>query len=296
MYFRCLLALLLISLSLSARAEPTNFSIEEAMNQPSVQKALKPGLKVLWGSRKVEDEVVERAETGTYTRTHFGGSVRESGKKQDCMDIFADAMEDMIATALLRDYDVIAEVRGTYKGKGPQDENMFICDVGFRSSDIVLSGTFVQTRAGAADLEKIRNAPERQAAIRNRPLSPNTLLLPLGSILESPEARAILGSMVVHWGNSGAPQFSERFGPDTYEDDASIRKLGREGACKQAVLNALHSMVEDVKEHKYDGLVMVRSYYDDQWAPDDKSVECNVAGSSAEIKLVGTLIKLKSPA
>ncbi|MDB5802333.1 MAG: hypothetical protein JWL63_3272 [Rhodocyclales bacterium] len=284
---------LLSFLTLTAHAEPTKFSIEEGMNRPEVRKVLKPGLRVLWGGRKVEDEVVERAKPDTYTRSHFGTSMFASGKKQDCMDAFADAMVDMIVAASLRDYDVITDLQGVYQGTPSDDTNMFLCDIGFKTTDVVLSGTFVQTRTGATNLEKMRNDPEQQAAIRNRQLPADTLLLPLGPILESPEAQKILKGVAVHWGNSGAPGFSERVGPNVYEEDASISRYGKEGACKQAVINALENMVDDVKEHKYNGLVAIRSYYQYQWAPDDKQVECNVAGRSALVQLVGTLVKLK---
>jgi hypothetical protein len=285
---------LLAGFVVTAHAYPPELKyikFEDALRDPQVVKVLKPGIKIQWASQRLEDEVVEHSKPDSYWRRFKRPSFIPVQDR--CMEIFAEALSDMIKDAEERDYDLIADLHSIYKDKRHEDGNVFVCDHGFRVTDVTLGSTFSLTHAGATNLAKLRSDPEYLARLRSRSFDANTLLLPLGPILESSPAQKILGGMKAHWGLSDTPPFVERLGPDAYSDDASIAKLGREGACQQAVLNALSAMAKDAKSGGYDGLFMIRSHYKDQWLIDDKQVECDVGSSSAKITLRSTLVRLK---
>jgi hypothetical protein len=115
----------------------------------------------------------------------------------------------------------------------------------------------------------------------------------LQEVLDSTEAKQILGSLKTHAGLHHAPAYSERWGPAEYGDDARISEFGTEGACKQAALRALTAMVSDAKEQKYDGIIKIQSYLAGQPATKDTDFECALNGRSASVNLLGTLVTMK---
>jgi hypothetical protein len=97
----------------------------------------------------------------------------------------------------------------------------------------------------------------------------------------------------LHWGLHGAPAYSERTIPHDYSEEASVRDLGREGACRKAALNVLATIVADAKEKGYDGIIKLRSYLDEQPALNETEFECDAGSKSASVQLLATLIKSK---
>ncbi|MFT3735217.1 MAG: hypothetical protein QM776_09355 [Rhodocyclaceae bacterium] len=97
--------------------------------------------------------------------------------------------------------------------------------------------------------------------------------------------------MLLHLGEDNVAAYTDTFGPDTFGEDASIRRFGREGACTKAILNALNNIVDEVRGEKYQGAIMIRSFLKDQWAQEPQHFECDVSGSSAEVVLLATLAR-----
>ncbi|HEY3700100.1 MAG TPA: hypothetical protein VGK97_12250 [Spongiibacteraceae bacterium] len=111
--------------------------------------------------------------------------------------------------------------------------------------------------------------------------------------MTSPEAKAILGPDIkVYWGIQ-APEYSQRYGPDDYSDEADIEKLQSEEACKQAVLKTLSSMVQEAKTRNFDSIIKIRSFLGEQFAPAATDVECQLNKKTASVTLRSSLASKK---
>jgi hypothetical protein len=117
--------------------------------------------------------------------------------------------------------------------------------------------------------------------------------LSFAELLDAPETKAVLGSIKTHWGTHGAPAYAERSGPDNYGEEASVKELGREGACRQAALKVLGSIVSDAHEKGYGAIIKIRSFLDDQPALDESQYECDAGSKWASVEFLATLATLK---
>ncbi|HEX5127405.1 MAG TPA: hypothetical protein VFW00_11740 [Rhodocyclaceae bacterium] len=287
------LAIFLACLTLSAYAADTlHFTYEEAMSWERTKKILDPSIKLYWVSQPTP-ELAEKSRPDIYT--HSGISVALfGGSAKHCMEAFADDLESMIGDAHERGYDAIVDLQVVHDGKPSSDLLGFECTPGYRTTEVSLSGSFGVTPETARRAEEAEKASIGKAPTRTKPPAKNAIFLPLESVLNSPEAKAILGPDIkVHWGSHNAPAYRERFGPDHYSDDASVKTFGPEGACKQAVLNVLKSMVDDVKEKGYDSIIKITSFVNEQPALADTDFECEVDSKSASVELLGTLVSTK---
>jgi hypothetical protein len=130
----------------------------------------------------------------------------------------------------------------------------------------------------------------KEAAASARKPAAKARYLPLQPILSSPEAQAILGSGITwHVGSTATPAYTSQLGPIESEGEASLKKSGEAGICKDAVLEALAGLVKDAKERGYSGLTKIHSYLDEKRTPVESDVECEISGSDAHVMLRSVL-------
>ena len=273
-------------------AEKFYFTFEEALASNAAKTIVDPSIKLYWGEQSFP-ELAEISRTDIYNRR--GVSVGPfGGSRRHCQEAFENNLKAMIRDARKRGYDAIVNIRFAPGGKPSADPLGFECAPGFVTSQVPLISSFAVTREAARRAEAATNDAALNGTTPMRPPVKNAVFLTLENVLNSPEAKAIAGSNIaIHWGSRNAPVYLERFGPVEYSDNASVTKLGAEGACKQAVLNALKSMVDDAKEKVYDSIIRIRSVLKDRFTPVDTDFECEVGSSSASVKLTATLVSTK---
>lgn len=283
MHQRHMLAFVIACMTISAHAaDPIYFRLSELLASPSVKEIQDPNVKLYWGTQPTP-AFREVAPPDDYTRLVPRGF--------GCEDAFERTLKSMIEDARTRGYDAIINLRIADDGKPSDDLNGFSCDPGHWSTSVSLIGSFAMTSAA---FQRAAEAEQRSARVPPRPPAKGAIYLPLEPILTSPEAREILGKeYIAHWGLAGAPAYRQRSGPEQYSEDADVRKLGNEGACKQAVLNALNDMVDDAKEKKFDSIIKIRSFLNEQYAPVATDVECELDKKEASVTLQASLINKK---
>jgi uncharacterized protein YbjQ (UPF0145 family) len=284
-----LLVLVLTSLTISAHAaEASYFKFSELMESDSAKFVLDPGVKLYWGGQPTPD-FPEVARPYVYTRSAislspFGGSSRH------CVEGFEKALKAMIADARTHGYDAIINIAAVQDGKTSDDPAGFNCKPGYKTTEVPLTGAFAMTSAA---MQRAAEAEDRSAHLPARPPSAGAIFLPLDPILTSAEAKAILGqNIIAHWGVK-APAYSQRHGPDEYSEEADIGKLPNEDACKQAVLKALSSMVEEAKSGDFNLIIKIRSFLNEQFTPVTTDVECQLGKKTARVTLQASLASRK---
>jgi uncharacterized protein YbjQ (UPF0145 family) len=284
-----LLVLVLTSLTISAHAaEATYFKFSELLESDSAKDLLDPAVKLYWGAQATPD-FPEVARPDTYTRSGisispFGGS------KRHCVEAFEKALKAMIVDARTRGYDAVINIRAVRDGKPSDDPAGFNCKPGYKTTEVPLMGSFAMTSAAT---QRAAEAEERSANLPARPPSDGAIFLPLDPILASAEAKAILGQNIsAYWGVK-APAYSQRYGPDEYSEDADIGKLPNEEACKQAVLKALGSMIEEAKARDFDSIIKIRSFLNGEFTPVTTDVECQLGRRTASVTLQASLASKK---
>jgi len=284
-----LLALVLTSLTISAHAaEGTYFKFSELLKADAAEELVGPDIKLYWGAQPTPD-FPEVARPDIYTRSSisispFGGS------KRHCVEAFEKTLKAMADDARSHGYDAVTNIRAMRDGKPSDDPAGFSCKPGYKTTEVPLVGSFAMTSAA---MQRAAEAEERSANVPARPPSAGAIFLPLEPILTSPEAKAILGPDIkAYWGTK-APEYSQRYGPDEYADDADIGKLQNEEACKQAVLKTLGAMVQEAKTRNYDSIVKIRSVLGGQFAPVATDVEYQLGKKTASVSLKSSLASKK---
>lgn len=284
-----LLAAVLSALTISAHsADATYFRFSELLESGSTRDLLDPSVKLYWGAQPTP-ELAEVARPDTYTRSSislspFGGS------KRHCVEAFERALSAMVADAHARGYDAVIDIRAVRDGKPSDDPAGFHCRPGYKTTEVPMTGSFAMTYAA---MQRAAEAEERSARPPARPPAAGAIFVPLGAILSSPEATAILGPGIdAHWGIK-APAYGQRHGPDEYSEEADIGKLRNEDACKQAVLKALSSMVQEAKTRDFDSIIKIRSYLNGQFAPVTSEAECLLGKKTASVTLQASLASKK---
>ena len=276
-----LFALPLAFLAISAYAADGHyFKFSDLLKGESAIELMDPNINLYWGAQPTPD-FSEVTRPDVYTRSSisigpFGGA------KRHCVDAFEKALGAMIEDARIRGYDAITNIHAMSDGKPSDDLEGFTCKPGYKTTEVPLVGSFAMTPAAK---QRAIEAEEQSASLSARSPAEGAIFLPLEPILMSSEAKAILGSSIeVHWGIK-APEYSYRYGPDQYSDDADVGKLGKEEACKQAVLKTLRSMVQDAKAKNYDSIIKIRSFLYEQYAPIAADVECVLDEETASVTL-----------
>jgi len=289
---RSLLCVLALACSMvpARAAEAARFELSSLLASESVKETLDPAVKLYWGTPAPAADLAEVARPDVYTRSSismspFGGSARH------CVEAFEKALAAMIDAARARGYDAIVDVRTFQNGTPADDSTALACKPGYKTTEVSLAGSFAMTQAA---FQRAAQADERAATAPPRPPADGAVFVPLEPILTSPEARAILGpGIVVYPGSAKAPAYSQRYGPEEYSEDADLKRLGPDAACKQAVLNTLSSIVQDAKERGYDSVIKVRSFLNRQFVPGGGDVECLLGKKTASVTLQATLSLVK---
>lgn len=273
-----------------AAAELLVLDIGEMMTLPDVVKSLDPAVKLLWGDQAMQD-VAERAP-----EERFSDHSRVGDR---CKNAFAGTIAKLVAAGKEMGYDQVWMQGSPYKGGKNPEAGKFFCDDGFLYAGVALSVRLATSKAEQKRQQMVRNDPERKAAIAaqvaQRKAVGNTVFLSLSSLLESPEAKAMLrGGESVHWGRADPPAYELRKGPDRYSEDASYKEHGRDKACHAAGLRAFKEMVENMREVGFNAIIRVNSRLNDLPALDDE-YECKMDTTQAEVRLFATLAKKSGP-
>jgi len=269
-------------------AEGTYFKFSELLKSDSAEDLVDPAVKLYWGAQPTPD-FPEVARPDVYTRSSISMSPF-GGSKRHCVEAFEKTLKAMVDDARGRGYDAITNIRAVRDGKPSDDPLGFSCKPGYKTTEVPLTGSFAMTSAA---MQRAAEAEERSAKLPARSPAVGAIFLPLEPILASAEAKAILGPDIkAYWGIK-APEYSQRYGPDEYSDDADIGKLPNEDACKQAVLKTLSSMVQEAKTRNFDSIVKIRSFLSEQFAPVTTDVECRLGKKTASVTLQSSLASKK---
>lgn len=292
-------AVLLACIGLTAQAQSVhgdkvNFSLQALLNKPEVQKAFDPAIKFYWENAQTPEVAEKTAELISRSRRPISNA---SYFDDYCVAAFASTIKNATEEAKLNGFDMIINAKSSPSGRKPAalPPSTIECTNNYFAAETPLKIVFAaspEANKRYLDAEKAAQA----AVPQNRPAAKNAIYLPLAPILNSPQAKEILeddedAPKKIYAGLQNAPAYTERFIPMHYsDDDAKISKYGQEGACKRAVLNVLKSIIKDMEERKdrYNAIIKVRSYLNDQFAPVDTDLECDVGSKEAKVKLIAT--------
>jgi hypothetical protein len=153
---------------------------------------------------------------------------------------------------------------------------------------ITITGRLALSDVSAAVLAAVER---KQLSKAIRQPSPGSIFLPLAPVLNSQEAKWVLGDDIkADWRFPPVP-YSYRKGPNEYDAEADINSLGKEEACNRAVLTALRAMVTDAKRGNYDRLIKVRSYLGKKFVFDPSQFECEISKKSVSVTLQASIAK-----
>lgn len=283
-----LITLIFASLWTSAHAAESRFVLNELLASESVKVFLDPDVKLYWGTQPTPS-FPEVARPDVYTRSSislspFGGS------KRHCVEAFEKSLKALIDDARARGYDSVINIQPVRDGRPSDDPAGFDCKPGYKTTEVSLRGSFAMTPAA---LQRAAEAEQRTANLPARSPAPGAIFLPLEPIMTSPEAKVILGPGIdAYWGIK-APAYSQRYGPDEYSEEADTKTLGNEGACRNAVLNVLRSIVQDARERGFDSVIKIRSFLNGEFAPVTTDVECQINKKTASVTLQASLASKK---
>lgn len=263
--------------------------LDELLRSEDVQEILQAPVTLYWGDQRTP-EFVEKAAVDTHSRTSISRSPF-GGSRRHCVEAFEMALKATVDDAIKAGYDSIAGIRIFVEGKAAESAAGFYCKPGYKTTTVLLESAYALTREGAqrvaAEESFVPEGPPRPAA-------DGAIYLPLAPILDSPEARAILGSDIGVFRQEPLPAYGDRYGPDVWYDYGEIGRFGKEGACKQAALKILVALADDARERGFDSIMKLRSYLNEQFTPDAADFECEIGRRNALVKLRAMLAKRKS--
>lgn len=283
----CVFLAMLVSSSLAfALYGEERLSYVDLLKSKSAKEILRSDVKLYWAGQATP----EFGES-TLPDTFSGFSLffhREL--KFHCAEAFEKALSSMVADAQEKGYDAVIGIRQVLADGSLGDPYTLICKPSSASTVIQLSAHLARTKEVR---DRLENEGRKIASQSPRSPARNSVFLPLEPILNSPEAKAMLGSDIAVQVGFASPAFGYRFGPIGYEKDADIDKPGVESACKQAVLDTLENMVDDAKDKGYDMVINIVSHLDEQFAPPGTDVECRIDKKSVTVSLQASLAKKK---
>ena len=277
--FRFLLAVLLVALSASARAD--YFAIRDLAKSDNVKSLLERSIELHWAGEPAPP-LARRSLVTEYTRvgislSPFGGSSRH------CVEAFEKALAAIYDDAQQHGFDTIVDVRPVVDGKPLPNADGFNCKPGYKVTTVTLQAGLGMSEpalriASAREQRSLEVAPRAPAA--------NAWFMPMQAALDSPEARAVLGKIEALAGSSVPPSSRYRYGPEEYDGSAALPADGnREAACRQAVAKALSDVVEAARDRHYTALIQIRSRLNDAYAPQLSDLECEVRKGKANVNL-----------
>lgn len=286
----CILALVLSMTPAATLArELEYFRLSELLQSDEAREALKAPVALYWYDQAAP-EFVEKTEPDRHSGTAISGSPF-GGSRRHCVEAFDLALKAMVDDAVRLGYDAIAGIRVVIDGKPVEDPAGFHCMPGHKVTTIRLEASFLLTQAGkerlTAEEAFIPEGPPR-------PPADGAVYLPLEPILDSPEMKTIIGSDISIHRQGPSPEYSERYGPEAWYDNAEIARYGRDDVCKQAALKVLLAMADKARDEGLDSIIMLRSYLNDRFAPDPADLECEIGRKIATVKMRAMLVKRKS--
>jgi hypothetical protein len=289
-------ALLVALLPLSAQAEDAEsfiiMKLSELMEMRSVRNLAGPDVKLYWGDAATP-AIVETTPPDRFSGTGISVIPWNLGRRH-CEEAFTKIMQTMYRDARKGGYDMIYSIRPTLKeGPAPNTDSVY-CSLTPATARAYFTATLGMSAGGRTWVDAQEAEAERRAALTARPPAKDAVYLPLDPILESPEAKAILGSDVtLHRKRSDAPAYTLRYGPANYSESPEANKYPPEDVCRQAVLTTLSEMVKDARENGFNAIVRVQSYLDDELTPSPDNVECLVRGKNrtTTVRLRALLVK-----
>lgn len=280
--------LTLLCVEPSSAAQLTQMRLPDALASNAVRAILDPGTKLVWGN-ETPPKLIDRSRPDSYQ-----GSFRKSGTPAEkCNGALASTLSRILEDAQRFGYDTVFAIRSlTIDDERPvNDPGVFECNVGVFSTEVKLAVSFGVSEASRAAFEKRQlNWPTR--SIVDGKLLDNALVLDLKDILDSPEVRAAAGSIPVRMAGDPEPAYVERFGPDDFLGEMSVRKYGAEGACRRAAIESAIRMLDEVRERGYNGLIRIRSFTRDHITPETSQVECRIKWDDAQVTLIGTMVTI----
>lgn len=274
------------SLTLAARAAEEHFDLQKELSSSHLKGLLaESDVKLYVGSEPVP-VFVEVTRLDVYSSMSFSASPF-GGARRHCLDAFQKSLTAMVETAKARGYDAIVDLRPVVDGVPSNDVTGFKCTPGYKVTRVPLSGSFAMSAAAS---RKEAEAEKQSLGLPARQPDKDVIFLPVAATLASEGGNSALGGISLHWGVQ-APAYSHRYGPEVYSGWAEIANGNTEAACRQAVLHALTSIVEEAKSRNFNAIIKVRSYLDEAFAPALEDVECRV-GKKASVQLRATLAQV----
>jgi uncharacterized protein YbjQ (UPF0145 family) len=264
------------------RQAPTNgmfIPLEPILTSPQAREILGPDIHVFWG--------VAAPRYGLrYGPDSFSESAsnRDVGDEGACRRAVLESLKSMVKDAEERGLNAIIRVRSFIDERYPP----VITDAECRQRLFMAGRLSVSLQASLASIadESIGFAP-----VPARPASKDAIFLPLGPILASPEAQAILGPNLKAYWEFKVPKYSQHKKPEVYSESVTLGTLTPQEACKQVVLKALEEMAATARDGKFDSIIRIRSYLGGKYAPVPTDFECKLAKNEASAELRATLVR-----
>lgn len=284
-----LFALLALSVHLPAHAGESVLTIADELGKSQNKELLDPNLAMFWGDQAPPTGLVEPSRPEIFSGIE-ANAIPFTGGVRHCQAAFKRSLNNMVEDARKMHYDVIFGIRSVVQGVPSSDPQRAMCSHIVHITSLKFQAVLARTPAMAMRVAEAEAQTLQEAAASARKPSTKSRYLPLEPILSSPEAQAILGAgMTWHVGSNSVSAYALQLGPMEAEGEASVKKFGESGACKNAVLDALSSLVKDARERGYAGLTRIHSYFDEKRTPVESDVECEISGSDAHVMLRSVL-------
>lgn len=208
-------ALIALSVHLPAHAGESVLTIADALGKSQNQELLDHKLAMFWGDQVPPTGLVEPSRPEIFSGIE-ANAIPFTGGVRHCQAAFRKAQNNLVEDAHKMGYDVAYGIRSVVQGVPGSDAQRAVCSHIVHITSMKLQAVLARTPAMAARVAEA-------------------------------EAQAIFGtSMTWHVGSTSAPAYALQLGPMESEGEASVKKLGEPGACKNAVFDALSSLVKDL--------------------------------------------------
>lgn len=249
------------------------------LTSPEARQILGPDIHVFWGI--AAPKYGQRFGPDGYSES---ASSQDFGEEGACRQAVLESLKAMVKDAEERGLNAIIKVRSYIDDRYPP----VITDVECRQRMMMTGRLSISLQASLASIadDSLGFAP-----VSARPAAKDAIFLPLVPILDSAEARAVLGPDVKAYWEFKVPKYSRYKKPEVYAESVKLGTLTQEEACKQAVLKVLEEMASDARGGKFDSIIRIRSYLGAKYAAVATDFECKVAKGEARVELRAALVR-----
>lgn len=271
------------STRMSARPATANtmlVPLAAILSSPEAREIMGPDIHVFWGN--TAPKYGWRYGPDSYSES---ASNRDIGDEGACRRAVLESLKSMVKDAEERGLNAIIKVRSFLDDRYAP----VITDAECRERKMWAGKFSVSLQASLASIadDSIGFPPPLPA----RPPAKDAIFLPMGPILASPEAQALLGSDVKAYWEFKVPKYRQHQKPEIHSESVKVGLLTPEQACRQAVLKTLEDMASSAREGKFDSIIRIRSYYREKYTPVPTDVECKVAKNEATVELRATFVR-----